>query len=162
MVRVAAAHSAKSLSLLLFRPIFDTDIEDGWGVDKASTVTSMTQLWGWLYERKERFGRNSRQGLHMAISVYQEDILVLEIGEGSAEKISEGLPRIMQENYGIDLSTKSEATKPFAKTVGSIGGNYYLNDMRHLRCLPSEDVNGRCIRMTDDIGRRIGHHIPKT
>lgn len=48
------------------------------------------------------------------------------------------------------MSTKAEATKPFAKIVCAIGGNYDLHNLRFIRCFTVKDEMERYMRR--DVG----------
>lgn len=123
---------------------------------KASTSTSMTNLWKWCEDRGDCFGQYSFQVRPVAFSVYQDDILAVEISPNPAEQIDESLPRLLEGKHGIKLSTKDEETKPLGSTVSTIDGTYDLEHSRRIRCSHSPAIKDRYVEMVQDIGRSLG------
>lgn len=96
MGRDAAPHSSQRLRLLLVKIITNATIEEGWGIEHASTDGKMINIQQWCQEREEIFGRDTPQRFTLELDVYQEDILAIAIREKAAHTIDEGLPFILE------------------------------------------------------------------
>lgn len=65
--------------------------------------------------------------------MYQDYILAVEFGAAAVLDIDEGLRRILTSIYGIQLSNKAEAVKPFRQQGAEIGASNDLKDIRNIR-----------------------------
>lgn len=87
MSRGSAPHSSQLLSILLVKLITHTAIEEGWGIDGASSDFRMTRLEAWCKEREHIFGNDSPQAFPVTFSVYQDGILAVAIGKKAVKQI---------------------------------------------------------------------------
>lgn len=89
--------------------------------------------------------------MRLDLSVNQNFILAVTIGDAVVLDIDRGLTRIFTSRYGIPLSDMVEAVKPFSQQVGARGASYKLTDIRNLRCSPAQGTFKKCNDMVRDI-----------
>lgn len=102
----------------------------------------MKKLNEWYHDRQKTFGAHSPQALPLALSVYQDEILAIEIVVMEVSQIDEGLPRISQGNtkynfpkkYGVQQSDKADEIIQFGQRASAIGASYDTKDIRQISC----------------------------
>lgn len=128
---------------------------------KAQARSAQTSLQEWCDRRKEKYGKDPGQALTLDLSVYQDDILEIAIGDHTGRKIDEDLPRVLHGTFGVRLSTKEEANNPLRKDVDVIGALYELANLRNNSCAPSSPTVENYAQVTKEAMENNGQLLPK-
>lgn len=104
----------------------EVETEKKWGLTNAPDHSGKATLQEWCYKRKGKYGDDPGKALPLALSIYQDDILEISLGERTAQQIYESLPRVLKETFWVGLSIKAEENIPLEKEVVVIGTRYEL------------------------------------
>lgn len=77
MGSTAEDHPDNMLRIILVRKVMNKEVEEGWGLERRSTIVSMVHLCEWCVVRKGKFGNYSLHIHVLDISVFQDDILAV-------------------------------------------------------------------------------------
>lgn len=128
--------------------------------DEGGVATKKQSLESWLQKRKEAFPDDPSQARTVTMSVFQDDITVIAIGEEAAADTEEDVPRIVEGRYQVSLSKKEEANMPFAQSFSTIGATYEMQSLDRIVCRPTEKTFGKYSEWVDRLRKFRGSLIP--
>lgn len=153
----ASAHSAQRTSLLIAHLLQTAAANEEWGIRRNTGRESlMTKLVQWADARRIAMPQDNRQAREVAISVYQDDITVIAIGWDAANTAELQVKRILVEDYGVQLSEKTEGNVPFGHRFSSIGATYDLIDACNMVCRPTDHTTTKYKQSAEQLRPHIG------
>lgn len=132
MGRASAAFSGHRTTTLISELIEERAWKEDWaGVftpqpkGKGMKDVDRQVLKAWSSDREEKCGADERQQRFVTVTPFQDDLVVTAIGEKAAERVNAGIEEFMEE-FGVRLSRKQKASRPFSTTLLALGAEFDL------------------------------------
>lgn len=102
----------------------------------------------------------SRQARIVNVGHLQDDITIYTISPETGTIIMELIVALVQEQIGISLSTKEDATKLFSDNLDSIGAKYATSNTNSLIVRPRRSIRDKLEKIIAEVKDKVGSLVP--
>lgn len=111
-----SAQNGQRLTILIAEAIMRHAEETGWGLRDEASFEGLKE---WIKGTKSALEKC--QGRILDVVPHQDDLFVVVLGDKAAKDTEVGLRRFDQEEMGVQIGEKEDASSPFRTSFGSIG-----------------------------------------
>lgn len=155
--RASSAHTAQRLSLLL------TELarRDATSMLRNEDNDDFAPTKEWRKRRAAVWPDDPYQQQLFALHLFQDDIIVIVIGNNNAQKLDEFIKRKFQE-LEVTLSTKPDASQLFAGTFDALGVTFDVTNPKSPSCRPAYKSIKACTQAQQEMKESAGKPLYRT
>lgn len=159
MGRSIAAHAGQQLSDLISVILKDVVENEDWPGIRTPQAAGFSDeqrrlLKDWQAVRDAKRIGKDREARFVNITPFQDDLIVVILGEHAEEKVRLGIKIVLSE-LGLKLSQMEKANRPSSSTLFALGAKFKLDGPRPT-ILPPKDELEKLQRLPDEVAGRAG------